>query len=150
MGLGANATSPELTWLMHPDIHPMVTAGEKFHVQHCLQMLRDLIQAEGGLSRYCAQSLQQLLPPDAYGGAEPAHRAILELEVGPELLRNAFEVLLQEQSRTGGDSVFVQTGLLMSFGSKKLMKLRLSYDTWETDVSVCWDWDVKLEPRSLS
>lgn len=136
----------EITWQMYPDAHPMVTASEKTYLNQCLESIRRLIKAEGGLLRYCEQ--RSLLPPPQLWPANGGEGEDCEgSEDEAELFRRAFEAMLHQRARTGGDTLFVQTGLLMSFGSKKLVKFQISCNEWDSDLSVCWDWNVKLENR---
>ncbi|OLQ12536.1 hypothetical protein AK812_SmicGene3548 [Symbiodinium microadriaticum] len=64
-----------------------------------------------------------------------------------QVLRVVLEETLQERVRRGGQGIFVQAGVMMSMGNKKVVKIACSCDGSEGHLSVCWDWDVKLEPK---
>lgn len=134
----------ELDWIVEQNMHPMVTEGEKVYVVQCLEALAREVELVGGLGEYlradCMPRLELLrLPTDeVHFDAEPS---------SPRgVLRRCLEALLQRRARTGGDTVFVQEGYLLSQGVKKIVKMQLRCAGEESNLSVCWDWDVKLEP----
>lgn len=62
---------------------------------------------------------------------------------------------MRQRARNGGRSIFVQEGYVLSMGAKKVVKMQLLYGDADPligllngadhKVTVCWDWDVKLE-----
>jgi len=136
-----------LSWVFEPNMHPMVQDSEKKYIEDCLEAIASIVEAEGGI-RGLVASL-----------AVPARRAELlgdgaEAMASPrQALWRCFEARLQQQTRTGGDSVFVQPGHIMSMGAKKILKLQLwcgeeGEEEEGSLLSICWDWSVKLEPKS--
>lgn len=127
-----------LQWEVDAHNHPMVTGSERQCAFDCLQELDSLILREGGLdvlsSPDCKTRLRLI---------GKAWRPELGVE---ELLRMLLEGILKVRARTGNDGIFVESGYVMSMGSKKILKLQI----WCVDVdislrvSICWDWDVKL------
>lgn len=131
-----------LSWEVEKKSHPLVTDGEKTFVVACLEELSRMVEEEGGLRQFaqpdCVRRLQLVSPAKQGGGGE---------EPGVVLLP-AFEALLQREARNGGDTIFIEPGSILSLGSKKVLKVRVSCDHADILLSVCWDWDVRLEPRT--
>jgi len=122
-----------LSWGLDPHAHPMVTESEKAFVVSCLEVLGERCSRAG------AAGITSLLGPQPTGAPPLSPRAAF---------CRALQEVLQDRVRTGADSVFVEPGYLMSLGGKKIVKLWLSCVGSETSLSVCWDWSVKLEPKS--
>eukprot|EP00930_Biecheleria_cincta_P016227 TRINITY_DN13282_c0_g1_i1.p1 TRINITY_DN13282_c0_g1~~TRINITY_DN13282_c0_g1_i1.p1 ORF type:complete len:414 (+),score=57.98 TRINITY_DN13282_c0_g1_i1:97-1338(+) len=123
-----------LSWDINDDSHPMEVAGEREFIQDCLRQLAAMLRQHGGVLGY-RDSRKELTDQ--------------ELDRGPiETLRRALEAILQTQARTSGDCIFVQNGWVISMGGKKVVKLFVNEsEECEGKLSVCWSWDVKLEPR---
>lgn len=123
-----------LCWEINTDRHPMEVDGEREFIEGCLRQLAAMLRQHGGVLGY-RDSLKEISDQ--------------ELDKGPfETLRRALEATLQKQARTSGDCVFVQNGWVISMGNKKVVKLFASESVeCEGKLSVCWNWDVKLEPR---
>lgn len=64
-----------------------------------------------------------------------------------QMIRFALEEIVQERLRNGGQNLFVQEGWMMSMGNKKVVKLSCRCEGAEGKLSICWDWDVKLEGK---
>jgi len=127
-------------WELQPDQHPMEADGERFFIDECLKTLADLLGQHGGLMGYAANQkhLQRLASKVQEGEAN----ALL-------LLARSLEDILQQKARVGADSIFVEHGWMMSMGNKKVVKIAVQCtDECEGGISVCWDWDKKLESRS--
>lgn len=132
-----------LYWEIQPHAHPMITAFEHTFIETCMSMLSDLIRQDGDIFRYAQKSndkeLQKLAQWAMLSESAPAAN---------ELLRYSLEAMLRENVRNGKDAVFVESGWLLSLGNKKLVKLLYRFDeSFEGQLSVCWDWDVKLEGK---
>lgn len=132
---------------VEPNVHPIVTEAEKAHVAETAAELACLAEearlgdeeteAEVGRSHLARLAG---LPKDSRSRRALSPRA---------LLCRSLEGLLRERSRQGAPSIFVQPGHIMSFGGKKVVKLRMQCVGLglESSLSVCWDWDVKLESK---
>lgn len=127
-----------LTWEVEKHMHPMITESEKQCIWDCLQELDNTILQEEGLALMAA--------PD-----NACRKALLgkawRPEMGEEeLLRMLLEAVLKQRARTGSEGIFVEPGFVLSLGSKKILKLSLwCGEATAMRVSICWDWDVKLE-----
>jgi len=123
-----------LSWEINTDSHPMEVAGEREFIEDCLRQLAAMLRQYGGMLEY-RDSLKDLTDQ--------------ELERGLiETLRRSLETILQNQARNSGDCIFVQNGWVISMGGKKVVKLFVNEsEECEGKLSVCWNWDVKLEPR---
>lgn len=117
----------DLTWDIDPQMHPMVRDCEKTYVRGCLEMVAQHVQHAGGVSKYTSSDCTSNLEPQ-------------------DKVRILFERLLKENCRNGSEEVFVDKGSTLSFGEKKVMKLDLKCEDFESRVSVCWNWDILLEP----
>eukprot|EP00929_Paragymnodinium_shiwhaense_P028673 TRINITY_DN1657_c1_g1_i1.p1 TRINITY_DN1657_c1_g1~~TRINITY_DN1657_c1_g1_i1.p1 ORF type:complete len:828 (-),score=201.71 TRINITY_DN1657_c1_g1_i1:208-2691(-) len=119
------------------DKHPMVQQSEWFYVREMLIELDALITLEGGLEGYCkdtSASLKSLLGKPKPGTQPNA------------LLLNSLEALLQQNTRTGSDCVYIERGHITSTGMKKIVKMSLRCgEDVEALATACWDWDVKLD-----
>jgi len=127
-------------WELQPDQHPMEADGERLFIEECLKTLHDLLGQHGGLMGYATslKHLQRLASKVHEGEAN----ALL-------LLARSLEDILQQKARVGGDSIFVEQGWMMSMGNKKVVKIAVQcIDECEGAISVCWDWDKKLESGS--
>lgn len=118
----------DLTWEIDTEMHPMVRDCEKAFIRGCLEMLVNLVRKAGGVSRWHASSVGG---PDL----DPQDRA-----------RMCFEQLLKDNCRNGAEDLFVQKGSTLSLGSKKVVKVDFQCQDFDARVSVCWNWDVLLEP----
>lgn len=127
-------------WEFLPDRHPVEAEGERRFVGECLARVGLELQVAGGLARYVQkrEDLTQL-----HSRLEASETENIPLQV----LRVVLEETLQERVRRGGQGIFVQAGVMMSMGNKKVVKIACSCDGSEGHLSVCWDWDVKLEPK---
>lgn len=127
-------------WEFLPDRHPVEAEGERRFVGECLARVGLELQVAGGLARYVQkrEDLTQL-----HCRLEASETENVPLQV----LRVVLEETLQERVRRGGQGIFVQAGVMMSMGNKKVVKIACSCDGSEGHLSVCWDWDVKLEPK---
>jgi len=126
-----------LAWEVERKAHPMVTDGEKAYVGACLEELARTIEGAGGLADFArpdCRCRRKLVGP-ARPGREPA-----------AVLVPCLEAILQQRARTGGDTIFIERGTIMSLGGKKVLKVQLWCDDALMPMSICWDWDVKLEP----
>jgi len=134
-----------LSWVLEPNMHPMVQDGEKEYIEECLVLLRDAIDAEGGLEALAGAKAAAPRRSQLFGEGVEVKSATPQA-----LLRQLFELVLQVQARTGGDGIFVQQGHVLPMGFKKVVKLQLACaeETGEEDLSVCWDWDTRLESRA--
>eukprot|EP00747_Dinoflagellata_sp_TGD_P165249 gnl/TRDRNA2_/TRDRNA2_186286_c0_seq1.p1 gnl/TRDRNA2_/TRDRNA2_186286_c0~~gnl/TRDRNA2_/TRDRNA2_186286_c0_seq1.p1 ORF type:complete len:565 (-),score=94.73 gnl/TRDRNA2_/TRDRNA2_186286_c0_seq1:141-1835(-) len=130
------AVAEPLTWKVEPGAHPMVKEEEKEYILDCLTQLTAILEAEGGLSEYAKEG--NLKRAELLGKVED--------ETPPaRILQMSFEKVLQLNARTGGDTIFVASGSILSCGTKKLVKLQLRCNGEDMRVSVCWNWDVRLE-----
>ncbi|CAJ1393739.1 unnamed protein product [Effrenium voratum] len=127
-----------LVWECLPDRHPVEAEGERHFVGACLDALADTMAEAGGVQRYMSAGQR------AYQWA--VCKAQDEDPTMPAL-RWALEDIIQSRVRTGAQGVFVQQGWMMSMGNKKVVKLCCRCEGSEGKLSVCWDWDVKLEPK---
>jgi len=131
-----------LLWEMQPDKHPSEAESERVFLSNCLTHLVESLEAHGGLQPYLMKrdQLSQALSK-AKGDSENANNATMQM------IRFALEEIVQERLRNGGHNLFVQEGWMMSMGNKKVVKLFCRCEGAEGKVSVCWDWDVKLEGK---
>mmetsp|Transcript_73079 Transcript_73079/g.171369 ORF Transcript_73079/g.171369 Transcript_73079/m.171369 type:complete len:413 (+) Transcript_73079:139-1377(+) len=123
-----------------PDRHPVEADGERQFVDECLSRVALDLQASGGLARY-VQSREDLVRLQSRLEEQETENVALHI------LRYVSEETLQLRVRRGGQGIFVQVGFMMSMGNKKVVKVSCSCDGSEGLLSVCWDWDVKLEPK---
>lgn len=131
------ATVPgTLSWELDPKAHPLVTGSEKEFVAACVDDLAQVVQQEGGLGSYAqANNPKQVeLLGKNQASNEPA-----------VVLVRSLEAILRMQARTGSDCVFIEPGYITSLGSKKVVQLHLRCDQVIVPLSICWDWDMKLE-----
>lgn len=125
-----------LLWELDPKAHPLVTGSEKAFVAACVEDLAQIVQLEGGLGAYAqANNPKQV---ELLG----KNRASNEPAV---VLVRSLEAILRMQARTGSDCVFIEPGYITSLGSKKVVQLHLRCDQVNVPLSICWDWDMKLE-----
>lgn len=136
------ASAQPLLWEMQPDKHPSEAESERVFLSNCLTHLVETLEAHGGLQPYLMKrdQLSQALSK-AKGDSENANNATMQM------IRFALEEIVQERLRNGGHNLFVQEGWMMSMGNKKVVKLFCRCEGAEGKVSVCWDWDVKLEGK---
>jgi len=126
--------------------HPMVRPEEKAFIQSCLQAFSDMVEREGGLAQY-AFGEECKARDELAGKLEEG-----ELPAAPEeLLRRSCETMLLREARHGCDSLSVTLGGMYTMGMKKVVKFEFKCEDLDMDqqLSICWDWDVKLERRSL-
>lgn len=117
-----------IAWEIDTEMHPMVRDCEKAFIRGCLEMLAQRVRKAGGVSSWHAGS-------DCASDLEPQDR-----------VRMLFEQLLTENCRNGAEDLFVQKGSILSLGAKKVVKLNFKCQDFDARVSVCWNWDVLLEP----
>lgn len=125
------------------EAHPMVHPEEKEFILGCLQAFAQIVEHEGGFAQY------------AYGGNCPIREELAgKLEddepsqSAEEVLRRSAETLMRQTVRNGGDSVSVQIGGTFCMGMKKVTKVELKCEDLQMELSIFWDWDVKLEQVS--
>jgi len=125
----------------------MVCDGEKAFVVECIEELCSGVEMARGLGEFIEQD------------REARRRLVGENDVPDEericltprsSVRRCLEEFLQQRTRTGSESIFVQDGFLVSMGSKKVIEVRLIFNGVENEISVCWDWDVRLESSSAA
>lgn len=125
-----------LSWKEGAARHPMVGDGEREYIDACLMEFRCLLSEVGGISEYMSASCSHRV--DLIGKTSP------EAKVG-EIVSKSLEAILQGNARNGADSLFVQPSFVISMGAKKIVKLELRCDDEPQQISICWDWDVRLE-----
>jgi len=136
------------SWSMET-MHPMVTEKERDYIQQCTEALGQDVLLAGGLDEYLhpdsSLRLQLLgLRGGQDGGSED--EADEEPSTPRRMVRRCLEAKLQRFARSGSETVFVQPGYLMTQGGKKIVKMKLVLNSeGSNNISVCWDWDVKLE-----
>jgi len=131
-----------LEWEMLPDKHPSEAESERPFLNSCLKLLAQNLDADGGLQPYLVKRKQLTSALNkAKSEAEILNNAAMQM------IRFALEDTIQERLRTGGQNLFVQEGWMMSMGNKKVVKLSWRCEGAEGKVSICWDWDVKLEDK---
>lgn len=137
----ATAVEP-LLWQMQPDKHPSEAESERSFLNSCLKDLAESLDQHGGLQPYLIQrnQLSRALSK-AKGDLDAAANATMQM------IRFALEEIVQERLRNGGQNLFVQEGWMMSMGNKKVVKLSCRCEGAEGKLSICWDWDVKLEGK---
>merc|ERR1740117_1736091 len=125
------------------DAHPMVSPTEKTFVLACLHTFSETVDRKGGFRKYVEREHRKA--SKRHSGK--SHDVFLPLP--EELLRKSWEALLQETARHAGDCVNVELGDIQSMGMKKVVKLEVSCEDLDMYliVSICWDWDVKLEQK---
>jgi len=140
-------SGPPLVWELGAKIHPMVTDGEKSFVVECLEELRRNVNHARNLAEFIEQD------------REIRRRAVGENDVPDEQricltprasVRRCFEEVLQQRARMGSETIFVEDGFLVSMGSKKVVEMQVWCSGEECDISVCWDWDVRLESATAA
>lgn len=137
----ASAVEP-LLWQMQPDKHPSEAESERSFLNSCLKHLAESLDQHGGLQPYLIQRSQlSRALSKAKGDLDAATNATMQM------IRFALEEIVQERLRNGGQNVFVQEGWMMSMGNKKVVKLSCRCEGAEGKLSICWDWDVKLEGK---
>lgn len=140
------------SWSMET-MHPMVSEKERHYIQQCTEALGQDVLLAGGLDEYLHpdSSLRlQLLGLRGQDGSSE-DEADEEPSTPRRMVRRCLEAKLQRFARSGSDTVFVQPGYLMTQGGKKIVKMKLALNSEGSNISVCWDWDVKLEhtPQEL-
>jgi len=138
-------SAPSLSFSIR-NTHPMVTPEEKTSLEACLQVFSEAVEQEGGFREYFLRENCELRKALArqFEGDEPQMTA-------EELLRRSAESMLRQIVRYGGESVTVQLGGICCMGMKKVVKVNVSFEDFEmqqSQLSICWDWDVKLEQKS--
>lgn len=126
-----------LTWTVEDKMHHLIADVERAFVEDCLDILNAIVVEAGGIESYmdaeCPARADLLGKPKE--GATPKQVLIASLEA-----------ILQRNARTGGETVHVEQGYLLSSGMKKVMKLEMQcVDQEPAQMSICWAWDVKLE-----
>lgn len=117
----------------------MVTADEKAFVTACLEELSNGSQELGSLSAGRTS---------AHTTHAQTHREVCSKDrgaTGSMSLCRALEAHLQLRARNGADCLFVEPGFITSLGGKKVVQLELRHNEQVVPISVCWDWDMKLE-----
>lgn len=136
----SQASSSAFSWST-VSAHRMVLDEEKAFVASSLDELGVAVTQKGGLKQYAQTSFGE-------------DGTVVYMEALPlsELLRIGVETSLQRNSRTGGDTVVVLLGSTQTMGMKKEMKVQFVCEDLEAEqlLSVCWDWQVKLERQPLS
>jgi len=136
------------SWSMET-MHPMVTEKERDYIQQCTEALGQDVLLAGGLDEYLRPDsslrLQLLGLRGAQDGGSSEDEADEEPSTPRRMVRRCLEAKLQRFARSGSDTVFVQPGYLMTQGGKKIVKMKLVLNSDGSNISVCWDWDVKLE-----
>lgn len=118
----------DIEWDIDAEMHPMVRDCEKAYIRGCLEMLAQHMRQAGGVSMYVSTGCASDLEPQ-------------------DKVRMLLEELLKENCRNGSEDLFVQKGSTLSFGAKKVMKLDLRCQDFDSRISICWNWDVLLEPK---
>jgi hypothetical protein len=140
-------SSPSLRFSMS-DAHPMVMPEEKAFIVSCLQAFTDIVEREGGFLQYMERE-DCKARTDLFGilsEEEP-------LPTPQEMLRRSCENLIRQAVRNGYDSIGVQLGAIHSMGMKKVVMVEVTCEDLDMHVqrlSICWDWEVKLEHRPLN
>jgi len=116
----------------------MVTADEKAFVTTCLEELSNGSQELSNLSVGTAAHASDAQRHEGFGGKDG-------VATGDMALCRTLEALLHLRARNGADCLFVEPGFITSLGGKKVVQLELRQHEQVVPVSICWDWDFKLE-----
>jgi len=129
-------------WEFDEHLHPMVTDGERRYVKQCLVVLRTAVESAGGLAEFVEADRQ------ARRAALPRVQASDETKIclSPcASVRRSLEEIMKQHTRAGSEGVMVIDGYVLAMGNKKVVKIELWCDGESCEVSVCWDWDARLE-----
>mmetsp|Transcript_69327 Transcript_69327/g.166209 ORF Transcript_69327/g.166209 Transcript_69327/m.166209 type:complete len:390 (+) Transcript_69327:114-1283(+) len=124
--------SGHLVWAFFGKRHPLVREKEIDYIEVTLDSLQKDLDSYGNLPRYC--TCRGFLK----GRPAPQHEE--------DFLQAAIEDALRAHAKFAADEIFVDKQALISCGSKKVVKLALSYSCQDEEhiMTVSWPWDVDL------